>query len=118
MGALFAWSASLGMGSGFSDRWRRSASLVWESMPPDLPDEQQSSRLRGIEQALEQDEDLERPDVDVRVDGMLIETVRRQTRLDFGRGNRIEPPTQRILTCVVLGLVLELRRNPGHVDTA
>jgi hypothetical protein len=94
------------------------ATLSQKTVLFDLPDQHQTSGLRSIKQALEQDKDLARLDGDVGVDRLLIETIGRQTRLDFDRGSRIEPPTQHVLTGVIVGLVLELRRDANHVDTA
>jgi len=72
------------------------------SQPPiggaaNLSEQQHPLGLCGIQKALEQDEDFARLNIDVDVDGLLVEPVGSKPSVDFGRSDWIKPPAQSIL---------------------
>lgn len=85
-------------------------------MVPDLAKQQYALGLCGVEQPLEQDQDLARLHVDFGGDGELIKAMSRKSRVDLGRSDGIAAPAQRILQRVELGLRFEAGIDPDHVD--
>jgi hypothetical protein len=57
--------------------------------------------LRGVEQALEQDQNLPGLHVHLRVDGVCVETIASQARVDFTRSEWITAPAMRVLQRIV-----------------
>jgi hypothetical protein len=87
-----------------------------EALVPHLSKQQHPLGLCGTQQALEQDENLSRLQVNLSVDGPLIEPVGSKPRVDLGRSDWINSPAQSVLRRVVLGFVAEFRSDTDHVD--
>jgi hypothetical protein len=54
--------------------------------------------------------------VDLSVDDVRIEAIGSKARVDLGCSHWINPPAERILTRVVLGLVLAVGYNSSQID--